>query len=83
MPAGARLLLVEYVLPEADGQAFGKLLDLHMMVLLGGLERTEVEYRRLFAAHGFRLTRERIPSWPVAPCATPGGTGNNPRSLAS
>ena len=57
MPAGARLLLVEYVLPEGDGASFGKLLDLHMMVLLGGQERTEAEYRRLFAAHGFRLTR--------------------------
>jgi O-methyltransferase domain/Dimerisation domain len=57
MPAGAKLLLVEHVLPEGDGASFGKLLDLHMMVLLGGLERTEAEYRRLFAAHGFRLTR--------------------------
>jgi hypothetical protein len=57
MPAGAKLLLVEYVLPEGDGASFGKLLDLHMMVLLGGQERTEAEYRRLFAAHGFRLTR--------------------------
>jgi hypothetical protein len=63
MPAGARLLIVEYVLPEGDGQAFGKLLDLHMMVAIGGLERTEAEYRRLFAAHGFRLTR-------VVPTAT-------------
>jgi hypothetical protein len=57
MRTGATLLLVEYVLPEGDGQAFGKLLDVHMMVLLGGVERTEAEYRRLFAAHGFRLTR--------------------------
>jgi hypothetical protein len=57
MPAGAKLLLVEYVLPEGDGASFGKLLDLHMMVALGGQERTEAEYRRLFAAHGFRLTR--------------------------
>jgi hypothetical protein len=57
MAVGAKLLVVEYVLPEADGASFGKLLDLHMMVLLGGLERTEAEYRRLFAAHGFRLTR--------------------------
>ena len=57
MPAGARLLLVEYVLPDGDGASFGKLLDLHMMVAAGGLERTEAEYRRLFAAHGFRLTR--------------------------
>jgi hypothetical protein len=56
MPAAAKLLLVEYVLPEGDGGSFGKLLDVNMMVLLGGLERTEAEYRRLFAAHGFRLT---------------------------
>ena len=57
MSAGAKLLLVEYVLPEGDGASFGKLLDVHMMVLLGGRERTEAEYRRLLAVHGFRLTR--------------------------
>jgi len=57
MPARARLLVVEPVLPEGDGASFGKLLDLHMMVMAGGLERTETEHRRLFAAHGFRLTR--------------------------
>jgi hypothetical protein len=57
MPAAAKLLLVEYVLPEGDEGSFGKLLDLHMMVAIGGLERTEAEYRRLLAAHGFRLTR--------------------------
>ena len=57
MPAGARLLVVEHVLPDGDGPSFGKLLDLHMMVVAGGLERTEAEYRQLFAAHGFRLTR--------------------------
>jgi hypothetical protein len=57
MPAGTKLLLVEYVLPEGDGGSFGKLLDLHMMVAIGGLERTVAEYRLLFAAHGFRLSR--------------------------
>jgi hypothetical protein len=57
MPAGARLLVVEHVPPDGDGQAYGKWLDLHMMVVCGGLERTEAEHRRLFAAHGFQLTR--------------------------
>jgi hypothetical protein len=57
MRVGAKLLLVEHVVPEGNGASFGKLLDLHMMVAVGGLERTEAEYRRLFAAHGFRLTR--------------------------
>ena len=57
MPAGAKLLLVEHVLPDGDGASFGKLVDVHMMVAAGGMERTEAEYRQLFAAHGFRLTR--------------------------
>jgi hypothetical protein len=57
MPDGARLLIVEHIVPAGDGPSFGKLLDLHMMVVTGGLERTEAEHRRLFAAHGFRLTR--------------------------
>jgi hypothetical protein len=63
MSFGARLLLVEYVLPDAgavssgDGASLGKWLDLHMMVAAGGLERTEAEYGHLFAGHGFRLTR--------------------------
>jgi O-methyltransferase domain len=58
-----RLLVVEYVLPEvgktstSSGASFGKLLDLHMMAVLGGIERTETEYRRLFSDHGFRLAR--------------------------
>jgi hypothetical protein len=63
MSSGARLLVVEYVIPDVaavssgDGASLGKWLDLHMMLAAGGLERTEAEYRRLFAAHGFRLTR--------------------------
>jgi hypothetical protein len=28
-----------------------------MMAVAVGLERTEADYRRLFAAHGFRLAR--------------------------
>jgi hypothetical protein len=56
MPEKARLLVVETVLPDGAGPSFGKLVDLHMMVLAGGRERTEAEYRKLFASHGFRLT---------------------------
>ncbi len=36
----------------------GKLLDMHMLVMSpGGKERTEAEYRTLFEAAGFQLTR--------------------------
>ena len=63
MSSRARLLVVEYVIPDhvavasRNGVSLGKWLDLHMMVAAGGLERTEGEYRRLFAYYGFRLTR--------------------------
>jgi hypothetical protein len=36
---------------------FGELLDLRMMLVTGGRERAEAEFRRPFAARGLRLTR--------------------------
>ena len=52
-----RLLVVEGVIPPGNDPNFGKLLDLTMLVLPGGKERTEEEYRTLFKAGGFQLTR--------------------------
>jgi O-methyltransferase domain/Dimerisation domain len=57
MPPGARLLLVEHVLPPGNAPSFGKLLDLNMLIVPGGVERTEDEFRRLYEAAGFRLNR--------------------------
>ena len=57
MPEGARLIVVEHVLPPGDEPSFGKLLDLNMLLLPGGVERTAEEFRRLYEAAGFRLTR--------------------------
>jgi hypothetical protein len=57
MGEGARLLVVEGVIPPGDEPSFAKLLDLTMLVAPGGLERTEEEYRRLYEAAGFRLRR--------------------------
>lgn len=56
-PEGARLLLVETIVPEGGEPSFSKLMDVHMMVMTGGRERTEAEYRDLLARAGFRLTR--------------------------
>lgn len=56
-PKTAKLLLVEMVIPPGDAFFFGKLLDLNMLVVLGGRERTEAEYRALLSAGGFRLDR--------------------------
>jgi O-methyltransferase/methyltransferase family protein len=57
MSGREKLLLMEMVIPPGDAPFFGKLLDLEMLVSLGGRERTEVEYRDLLAVSGFQLTR--------------------------
>ena len=53
-PAG-KLVLVEMVLPEDNRPSPAQAMDLNMLVLLGGRERTEEEYRRLLQEAGFRL----------------------------
>lgn len=56
MAPDGRLLLIEQVIPHANEPSFSKMYDLHMLVLMGGRERTEAEYRMLLHAAGFRLT---------------------------
>ncbi|HLE28700.1 MAG TPA: methyltransferase [Anaerolineales bacterium] len=57
MPGDGRLLVVEVIIPPNNEPDYGKYLDLNMLVLLRGQERTEAEYRKLFAATGFALSR--------------------------
>ncbi|SRR5712691_1046316 len=57
MNPGSRLLIVEMVLPAGDAPDQGKILDIVMLALPGGQERTEPEYRALLDKAGFRLTR--------------------------
>jgi hypothetical protein len=56
---GARLLVLEWIMPDraspADVGIAGT--DLNMMVMVGGQERTEAEYRALLASAGLRVTR--------------------------
>jgi predicted O-methyltransferase YrrM len=56
MPAGGRLLVVESLLPPGNAPSFAKSQDVNMLANLGGRERTEAEYRALYAAAGFTLT---------------------------
>jgi ubiquinone/menaquinone biosynthesis C-methylase UbiE len=51
------LLLVETMLPPGDAPHPGKMLDLLMLTVPGGMERTAEEYATLLAAASFRLTR--------------------------
>ena len=57
MTPAARLLIVESVIPPGNEPFFGKFLDLTMLAIPGGKERTAEEYRDLLASAGFRLTR--------------------------
>lgn len=59
-----RLLILETVLPPGDTPHHGKLLDLLMLTVPGGIERTAEEYAELLEAASFRLSR-------VIPTATP------------
>jgi hypothetical protein len=52
-----RLIVVDAVLPENSQPHPSKFLDLMMMVFPGGRERTESEWRALFAQAGFTITR--------------------------
>jgi hypothetical protein len=57
MKENGKLLLVEAVVPPGSEPHFSKFIDLNMLVMTGGRERTEEEYRKLLAVAGFRLTR--------------------------
>jgi len=52
-----RVILLESVLPPGNAPDFGKIIDLEMLAIPGGRERTEAEFRTLFARAGFELTR--------------------------
>lgn len=57
MDHGKRLLLVECVIPDSSEPLFSKLLDLQMLVVTGGRERTETQFRDLLTAAEFRVSR--------------------------
>ena len=57
MPANGKLLVCEMVIPPGNGSHFSKIADIEMLMIPGGYERTEAEYRRLFDKAGFRLTK--------------------------
>jgi SAM-dependent methyltransferase len=53
-----KLLLIERILPvRVEHHPHVILIDLHMLALTGGRERTEGEYRTLFATAGFKLEK--------------------------
>jgi hypothetical protein len=64
MAPEGKLLVVEDVLPPGDEFSPSKLVDVVMMTILRGRERTVAEYRALLRAAGFELAR-------IVPTASP------------
>jgi len=52
-----RVLLIERLIPAGGEPAASKLIDVSMLVLTGGKERTESEYRTLLESAGFEVRR--------------------------
>jgi DNA-binding transcriptional ArsR family regulator len=57
LPANGRLLIVEAVLPDGNTPHHGKLMDLLMLTVTGGIERSRDEFDRILMQSGFRLAR--------------------------
>jgi hypothetical protein len=53
----SKVLVVDMIVPDAVSVSFSKLLDLNMLVMNGGRERTIAEFRALLDAAGYKLTR--------------------------
>jgi hypothetical protein len=55
--SGGKLLVVDWVIQPGNDFSPGKFLDLQMLIFPGGCERSEKQFRDLFAASGWRLSR--------------------------
>ena len=56
-PASGKLLLVEVMVGPANIPEPGKFMDVNMLAMTGGRERTAEDFAALFAASGFKLNR--------------------------
>lgn len=57
MPDNGKLIIVDGIIPAGNDPSPGKLGDITMMLGVGGVERTEGEFRSLLADAGFKLNR--------------------------
>jgi hypothetical protein len=66
MDPNATLLVFEHVIGPYNASPEGKFMDLNMLVITGGIERTEQEYSALFDRAGFELTRTVPTTSPIS-----------------
>jgi len=57
MRADSKLLVIEALIPEGNVPHPGKFMDINMMAMTGGKERTEKEFCELFSYAGLKLSK--------------------------
>lgn len=65
---GGKVILIEAIISPGNDPHLGKWIDIEMFMMPGGRERTESEFRDLFARAGLKLTRvvpAKSPLWVV------------------
>ena len=60
--SGARVFIIEHVIPDPDTPHFAKLFDIHMMCWGTGRERTREEYAALLGKAGWKYVTTWVPS---------------------
>ena len=60
IPGDGLVLIGDAVIPKGDAPSQGKLVDLTMLLMTGGRERTEEEWRKLLKSGGFYLQRADV-----------------------
>ncbi|CAL9338351.1 methyltransferase [Streptomyces sp. enrichment culture] len=62
MPAHGRLLVANPMIPAGNEPHFGKTIDILMMTVLNGMNRTRAQYEELLKEAGFKIVRFLEPS---------------------
>ena len=55
---GSVLMVIDYVLPEGPEPSLAHLMDLIMMMVVGGRERTRAQHEALLGPEGYELVRD-------------------------
>jgi hypothetical protein len=57
MPSAGRVLVAERITEEGNDRDLNKYLDIAMLAITGGIERTQQQFAKLFGQAGLRLER--------------------------
>ena len=66
MAKGGRVLVVDNVVPAGNEPHWGKQLDINMLVLTGGRERTVADFKQLFARAGLKVKKVHATACPLS-----------------